>query len=123
MNNDAEKVIMDTQLTRPYTATGGRTRSTAKLDWATMVCSTRRFSPRHVDADHAEVLLLCSETLSVSEVVVHAHLPFITVCVLLSDLIDMGALQANAPATYDDEDLDANREILERLLAGLKRRL
>ena len=123
MNNDAEDVIMDTQLTRPYTATGGRTEATEELTQMTQVCSTRLFSPRQIEGEHAEALLLCVAPTSVAEVSVHLHLPVQTVRVLLSDLIKMGAVQAKAPATLDYQDLDATRVLLERLLEGLQRRL
>lgn len=126
MNNDDDREILyDTKMTRPYTATGGRTESTVKLSRMTLVCSTRRFSPRHVDGDHAEVLLLCSEMLSVAEVAAHMKLPSQSIQVLLSDLIDMGAVQSIATATYDDDDeaVDAKMFLLERLLEGLQRKL
>jgi len=124
MNNDDDRqVLLDTKMTRPYTATGGRTESTVKLDRLTLVCSTRRFSPHHVDAEHAEVLLLCSDILSVAEVSVHMKLPMQIVQVLLSDLINIGAVQAKAPATYDEDDLDGHKDLLKRLLEGLQRRL
>lgn len=124
MNNDDDReILLDTKITRPYTATGGRTKPTVEMDQFTQVCSTRKFSPKSVDAEHAEVLLLCSEALSVAEVFVHMKLPMQVIQVLLSDLIDMGAVQAKAPATYDNENLDANKDLLERLLEGLQRRL
>jgi hypothetical protein len=122
-NDDGREILFDTKMTRPYTATGGRTKPTAVLDRMALVCSTRQFSPHNVDAEHAEVLLLCSEALSVAEVSVHMQLPVQTVRVLLGDLIDIGAVQAKAPATYNHDDLDANAFLLQRLLEGLERRL
>jgi hypothetical protein len=122
-NDDGREILFDTKMTRPYTATGGRTKPTAKLDRMALVCSTRQFSPHNVDAEHAEVLLLCSEALSVQEVSVHMQLPVQTIRVLLGDLIDLGAVQAKAPATYDNDNLDATTFLLKRLLEGLERRL
>lgn len=127
MNNDAEERMLDTKLTRPYTASGGRTISTAKLDRLTLVCSTRRYQPRalpsRLDSEHGEVLLLCVAPASVVEVSVHMGLPVPVIRVLLSDLIDIDAVQAKDPEPYNPDDEATTNEVLEALLAGLQRRL
>lgn len=122
MNNDDDRTVLyDTKMTRPYTATGGRTKATVKLGRMTLVCSTKRISPRHVEGDHAEVLLLCAESLSVAEVSGHMKQPMQTVKVLLGDLIDMGAVETFVPTEYDPKEPD--EEVLKRILAGLYRQL
>lgn len=121
------EVLFDTKIGRPYTATGGRTRSSAKLNLLTLVCSTRRFHPQRLppslDSEHGEVLLLCVAPLSVSEVSAHMHLPAMVVRVLVSDLITIGAVQAKSPEVYDADNEETTKEVLEALLAGLQRRL
>lgn len=127
MNNDAEEVIKDSQLTRPYTSTGGRTVATRKLGHMTLMCTTRRYSPRslpsRLESEHAEVLLLCVEPSSVAEIVAHMRLPVVSIRVLLSDLIDIDAVQAKDPEPYDPADQEPSKALLEALLAGLQRRL
>lgn len=108
-------------LVRPYLATAGRTESTVELDRLTMVRSTRKYPLRSLDDQHAEVLLLCAEMCSVSELAFHLRLPVGVVKVLLSDLINMDAVEHQAPAPYDSDAPD--RELLQRLLDGLTRRL
>lgn len=127
-NDDTRKVLLDTKITRPYTATGGRTKATVALTRMTLVCSTRRFNPLRLEGEHAEVLLLCAESLSVAEVSGHMKQPMQIVKVLLGDLIDMGAVETYAPTMYDNENDDKDtrkrdEDILKRLLAGLYRQL
>jgi hypothetical protein len=124
MSADDDGPIRDSSLVRPYTATGGRTRASVQLDIATMVTSVRgaRFTDGvgELGGEHSEVLLLCrSKPMSVAEVSAHLHLPRSVVKVLVSDLIKTGAVQARSPQLTDAADI----EVLEALLAGLKRRL
>lgn len=123
-NNDWRGDLVDDRagpLVRPYLATGGRTKATVALDRVTLVCSTRKYPLAYLDGQHAEVLLLCAEPRSVAELSAHLRLPVSVIKVLVSDLIDMDAVQQNPPAAYDNDDPDY--DVLQRLLDGLKRRL
>lgn len=124
MSADHDEPVRDSPLGRPYTATGGRTRASVQLDIATMLTSVRGAwfadGVGELGGEHSEVLLLCRrEPISVAEVSHHLHLPRSVVKVLVSDLIKAGAVQARSPQPTDA----ANVEMLEALLAGLKRRL
>lgn len=124
MSADDDGLIRDSALARPYTATGGRTRASVQLDIATMVTSVQgaRFADGvgELGGEHTQVLALCrSGPLSVAEVSHHLRLPRSVVKVLVSDLIKTGAVQARSPQPRDAADI----EMLEALLAGLKRRL
>lgn len=107
------------RLVPPYLRTGGRTAPTHALDLLTRLHATGTHQVRHVEPEHGEVLMLVrSEPMSVAEVAAHLRgTPPSVVKVLASDLIDIGALQAVPPQK------DATKELLERLLAGLEKRL
>ncbi len=107
-------------LVRPYMASGGRTTPSAQLDLLTLVWSTGRISLSQLEAEHGEVLLLCREPVSVAEVAAHLRLPSTVVKVLLSDLMEVGAVAVLSPDPAVDT---TDQSVLEALLNGLQRRL
>lgn len=123
MNNDNDGTLYDDDagpLLRPYVVSGGRTDPSAHLDLLALVCTTGQYDPLHVETHLAEVLLLCHQAISIAELSAQLHLPAQIIRVLVSDLIDIKAVQANAPQPYNEApDID----LLEAILAGLKRRL
>lgn len=113
-------VRMDTRLVRPYQAAGTRTKPTVVLDLLTLVWSTRTVDPAHLGDYQAQVLVLCHEPISIAEIAGHMELPAAVTKILVSDLIEAGAVQQLAPEPYDDGPPIA---VLEALLNGLHRRL
>jgi len=107
-------------LVRPYTVSNGRTAPTTKLDLLSLVRSTGQLRPSQLEAEHAEALLLCREPISVAEVSAHLRLPAMVIKVLISDLVDVGAIIAQAPDPAVDT---TDQTVLEALLNGLQRRL
>lgn len=108
------------RLVRPYTVSNGRTKPTAHLDLLSMVKSTGDVKHSQLGLDHSQALGLCNRAISVAEVSAHLKLPAAVTKVLLSDLVDCGAITAHAPGpTVDTSD----RPLLEALLDGLQRRL
>jgi hypothetical protein len=108
------------RLVRPYAVTNGRTAPSMKLDLLSMVVATGGGRTGVLEPDHVDVLGLCRQPVSVAEIAARVRLPAVVAKVLLSDLVDCGAVQAAAPATGDDS---TNQILLERLLDGLQRRL
>jgi hypothetical protein len=104
------------RLVRPYTVSNGRTRPTTKLDLLSMVMATGRVPAARLEPDHARALGLCDDPTTVAEVAAHLKLPTVITKVLLSDLVDRGAISTQAPGPTD-------RPVLEALLNGLQRRL
>jgi uncharacterized protein DUF742 len=104
---------------RPYTATYGRTQPSTSLDLMSLVKATGHglVSPDRLGYEHAQTLRLCRAPIAVAEVAAHLHQPANVAKVLLSDLIDVGAVITKAPEpdAYTD-----NPEILEALLVGLR---
>ena len=106
---------------RPYTATNGRTTPSAALDLMSMVKATghRVFAEQRMGIEHAEALRLCNAPTSVAEVAAQLRQPVITTKVLLSDLIEFGAVISRAPTP--PHEYANSPQILEELIAGLKR--
>jgi len=101
---------------RPYTATDGRTLPSTELDLGSQVRATGRIAPRQLELDHAHALQWCRTPTSVAEVAGRLGHPVMVTKVLLSDLIESGAL-ITSPATFTELSLTD----LERVLDGLRR--
>ncbi|ANW17210.1 DUF742 domain-containing protein [Streptomyces clavuligerus] len=108
------------RIVRPYTASGGRTRPTAPLDLLSLVTATGRAPARALGPEHALALGLCARPVSVAEVSAHLGLPAAVTKVLLSDLVDCGAVVARAPRSPVPP---TDRSLLEAVLDGLRQRL
>jgi hypothetical protein len=104
---------------RPYTATYGRTQPSTTLDLMSLVKATgqSRVSLDRLGYEHAQALRLCRVPIAVAEVAAHLHQPANVAKVLLSDLIDAGAVITKPPA---HDSYTNNPEILEALLVGLR---
>jgi len=123
MSADEDEPLVDDdpeRLIRPYTLTGGRTHPKHELNLVSMVRATLRTPRGHLDPEHSQTLRLCREAVSVAEVAAKLKQPLQVAKVLLSDLIDAGAVTTRAPATSADP---ADRELLEALLDGLQQQL
>ena len=106
---------------RPYTATNGRTTPTAALDLMSLVKATGHgvVAEERLGIEHAEALRLCYAPTSVAEVAAQLRQPVITTKVLLSALIESGAVISRGPTP--PQEYASSPEILEELIAGLKR--
>lgn len=107
-------------LVRPYTVTGGRTRSTEpRLDMiSTVVASRRAADPSRLQPEHRSILRLCRTPVSVAEVAAHVDLPMTVVKVLLGDLVDQGFVLARAPMPQTGEP---ETTLLQAVLDGIRR--
>ncbi|WP_327351913.1 DUF742 domain-containing protein [Streptomyces sp. NBC_01304] len=109
------------RLVRPYTVSNGRTRPTAALDLLSLVMSTGTSPVGHMGPEHTQALGLCrGGPTSVAEIAAQLRLPAVVTKVLLSDLVDCGALTAKAPGFRHHP---TDRSLLEAVLDGLRRRL
>ncbi|MFH7596271.1 DUF742 domain-containing protein [Streptomyces racemochromogenes] len=113
---------------RPYTASGGRTRAAVALDLLSLVSATGVRPRVPLGAEHTLALRCCAAApaVTVAEVAGHLRLPAVVVKVLLSDLVEHGAVRTRAPRfpgggggsfAADDQSL------LRAVLDGLRRRL
>jgi hypothetical protein len=110
-------------LVRPYAVSGGRTQPTIHFDLMTMVVTTQAARKQGLGAYHAQVVALCATPITVAEISAHMGLPATVVKVLLSDLVDNGAVTTRpfTPATLGSGALDL--ELLEAVMHGLRKHL
>jgi hypothetical protein len=108
------------QLVRPYAVTNGRTHPTAPLNLLSMVRATGRVAPGRLDPEHDQALELCHVPTSVAEVAAHLQQPMMVTKILLSDLIDWGAVTTRLPGPTANS---TDRHTLEALLDGLRKQL
>lgn len=103
---------------RPYASTAGRTRPTTALDLVSLVRTTGRVSPTRLASDHSQTLQHCHVATSVAEVAARLQQPVFVAKILLSDLIQLGAVTAHPPRqTVTSPDLHT----LEKVLHALQR--
>jgi hypothetical protein len=102
---------------RPYTVTGGRTRPSTQLDLMSLVRATGKGNvvPERLGREHAQALRLCRAPTSVAEVAAHLKQPVVVTKVLLSDLIESGAVTARFPALFDAPDPTQLKALVDAL--------
>ncbi|WP_314246532.1 DUF742 domain-containing protein [Streptomyces kutzneri] len=111
---------------RPYTASGGRTRPGFTLDLLSLVSATGVRPHVPLGAEHMLALRTCAgaSTVTVAEVAGQLRLPAVVVKVLLSDLMEHGAVMAQAPRFPGGASFAADdRSLLLAVLDGLRKRL
>jgi hypothetical protein len=105
---------------RPYSRTGGRTRSAITLDIETIVSTNERAArdPMTSTAEHRTITSLCRNPHSVAEVSARLRLPLGVVRVLLADMSDLSLITVHQNAGIQDNR--PTLELMERVLAGLR---
>lgn len=108
-------------LARPYSWTEGRTEPSVALAVEAQVLTT----PEGHTAQLAPtsplwtIVRLCAEQCSIAELAVHLAVPLGVAKVLVADLVAEG-LVAVAATLSDDATVDERRELIERVLSGLR---
>ncbi len=107
---------------RPYAMTGGRTRpSRADLTIEALVSTTalgRRVARDRLGADWRPIALLCEQLVSVAEVSARLEIPLGVARVLVADMAEVGLVSIHQRDLSERDD--AERALLERVLAGLR---
>jgi Protein of unknown function (DUF742) len=106
---------------RPYTLTGGRTRTRIELPLEvtveTLVSSDELdWAPGDV---RTAIVRLCRDRPSIAEISSHAALPIGVTRVLVGDLVESGHLRVHATLT-DGSTVSDRRRLIERTLNGLR---
>lgn len=109
-------------LVRPYSLTAGRTRPTVELALEALVASHPVAIERQLELTNIEtsIVELCRESPSVAEVAARLGIPIGVARVLVADLIEAGHVKVSATLKDDSSD-DERRELIERVLSGLRR--
>jgi hypothetical protein len=103
---------------RPYALTGGRTRPTNEMSLSSLLKARRTAPSGYLSPEQATALELCrGEPRSVAEVAATLQQPVQVTKILLSDLLDAGALIMAMPTRMADPK-DPN--LLEAVLEGLR---
>jgi hypothetical protein len=105
---------------RPYTRTGGRTRSDHNLALEALVSTSddgRRYRGVR-SVEHRRICDLCLDTRSVAEIAAHLRLPLGVVKVLVGDMADIGLVLIHQTELILGDR--SSREFMERVLAGLR---
>lgn len=105
-------------LVRPFAVTRGRTHPTRYLEMVTLVVAT----PVVADLpspEHRVIVARCGKALSVAEVAAGMNLPLGAAKVLISDLIELGALTAVTPKRSDGPAFD--RQLIRTVIDGVRR--
>lgn len=108
------------RLVRPYTVSNGRTEPTMRMELLSMVVATGRHLQGHLGPDHAQALGLCGNFTTVAEIAARLRLPAVVTKILISDLVDCGAVDTRLPDPLADS---TNPAVLETILNALQRRL
>ncbi|MDQ0584661.1 hypothetical protein QF030_006839 [Streptomyces rishiriensis] len=108
------------RLVRPFTVSGGRTKPSVALDLMSQVMATGATPLGYLGPEHATALQLTRAPVSVAEIAAQLKLPAAVTKVLLSDLLDCGALTTKPPEYHH---IPTDRALLEAVLDGLRRQL
>ena len=106
---------------RPYTLTGGRTRTEVELGLETQIRTTEQGVRRAsmLALELRDIVEICRQPLSVAEVSAHLRVPLQVAKVLVGDLITSGDVESNdVAATQQGGRPDI--QLLERVLEGLQ---
>ncbi len=104
---------------RAYAWTGGRTRSSGRLEIETLVSTARKAEEMYhqLRSEHQAVARLCHQTKSVAEIGALLSLPIGVIRVLLDDMAGLGLVDVHHNQTTGTGEPDM--ELLSRVLHGL----
>jgi Protein of unknown function (DUF742) len=117
-DDDADAV----PLVRPYSRTGGRTRSTLDLAIEALVSTSDLGHARsgQLDGTHQPIAELCTQSRSVAEVAALLRIPLGVARVLVGDMAGLGLVVVHKTAESDSSG-GVPMALMERVLAGLHR--
>jgi hypothetical protein len=105
---------------RPYLLTGGRTQVDIDLPLESLIRATEDGTATvdELNLEREQIVRLCQEPISVTEVAARLGLPIQVGRVIIADLINEGLVQAHVAQAMPSERPDLN--LLERVLDGLQ---
>jgi Protein of unknown function (DUF742) len=110
------------RLLRPFAMTGGRARRRHdQIEVEALAATTWLGETTRAQAlEQRSIALLCREPQSIAEISALMRLPLGVVRVLVGDMADQGLLELHRPGQSGVRP-DRNRDLLERVLDGLRR--
>ena len=118
---DPDEQVRPASLARPYALTEGRTRPSVELAIEALVQTTARGQSRAHERTSAQgaVTQLCARPRSVAEIAALMSVPLGVARVLVGDLLGDGLVTVQATLAAD-ASWDDRRELIERVLGGLR---
>lgn len=101
-----------TSLVRPFILTGGRT--AAALRWEALVEAVPQATGQAWASEQQALLALSDNPISIAELSAHLHLPTQVVAVIVSDLLDAGAVRVHQTDPVEIQ-LSALTRMIERV--------
>ncbi|WP_326812442.1 DUF742 domain-containing protein [Streptomyces scopuliridis] len=112
--------VVDQEYLRPYMVTGGRTDPSHAMGLGSLLKARANGASRPLNPEEQQVLVLCQGgPRSVAEVAGRLRQPVQVTKILLSDLLECGALIMAMPTTYTDA---RDPQFLEAVLDGLRKK-
>lgn len=108
------------RLVRLYAVSDGRTEPARKFDLMTMIAAIEGASGYHLGPDHARALAICKTPVTVAEISARLHMPITVTKVLLSDLLEAGAIVTRSMADGQPWSDPTDPKVLEAVLNGLR---
>lgn len=110
-------------LIRPYAMTRGRTTSNWRdLDMITLVVAARwDASVERMGHEHADIVRLCGQPISIAEVSAGLSLPLAVTKILVGDLIEAGYLIFRAPPGRGASTRKPDLHLLQAVLDGVRK--
>jgi hypothetical protein len=123
MAEEFEDDADDLPLVRPYSRTGGRTRSTLDLAIETLVSTSDlgRARSNTLDGTHQPIAEICGQSRSVAEIAALMRIPLGVARVLVSDMVGMGLVVVHQQTVETDNSGGVPIALMQRVLAGLHR--
>lgn len=123
MADEYEDDADDLPLVRPYSRTGGRTRSNLDLAIETLVSTSDlgRARSNQLDGTHQPIAELCAQSRSVAEVAALMRIPLGVARVLVSDMVGLGLVVVHQQAVEAEVGGGVPIALMQRVLAGLHR--
>ncbi len=110
-------------LVRPYARTGGRTRPVHNFEIEALVTPTvQGIDPaigQLLSPEHAAVIDLCQQTVSVAEIAALMQTPLGVARVIIADMVDLGLVEVLSTSGSRGDERDP--AFLRRVLSGLQR--
>lgn len=110
------------ELVRPFALTRGRAQGVDAIALEAVLVTTPRGAQEAPYAGHHKHLIaqLCARPHSLAEISAHLRVPLGVANVLVTDMVTDELLTLHRPST-DEDDADERRDILHRVLEGLRR--
>ena len=122
MNDQVDRPdFEEPSMVRPYSLTSGRTRPTIEVALEALIQALPIAEDRHAELGNIEasIMALSRESPSVAEIAARVGVPIGVARVIVADLVEAGLVRVLA-TLQEDSSTSERRELIERVLSGLR---